>query len=244
MVNRKVDPIQVLIVDDSALVRQALMRILSMHSMIEILGAAPDPFVASEIMKKRVPDVIVLDLEMPRMDGLTFLKKIMEQHPIPVVICSSLIDVGSEAALKALEFGAVDVIQKPLLGSQRFIEDMEIRLCDTIRAASQANLSLTNINLQRKNPSKRLDELKSQFTPKMSSRVVAVGASTGGTEALRVFLEMLTVDSPGVVIAQHMPAGFTASFAKRLDRLCRIAVKEAEDGDACFPGRPERAPVK
>ncbi|WP_435549811.1 protein-glutamate methylesterase/protein-glutamine glutaminase [Desulfobacterium sp. N47] len=183
--------IKVLIVDDSAVVRQTLTEILSSDPMIEIMGSASDPFIAADRLLHQIPDVITLDIEMPRMDGITFLQKIMTQYPIPVVICSSLTEKGSETALKIFEYGAVEIIAKP----------------------------------------------SSKAMVKTTEKVVVIGASTGGTEALRMFLEDLPDDSPGMVIVQHMPEHFTKAFAQRLDTLCRVSVKEAEDNDSVVRGR-------
>ncbi|QEM70155.1 chemotaxis response regulator protein-glutamate methylesterase [Geobacter sp. FeAm09] len=239
--------IKVLIVDDSALVRQALTEILASDPHIEVMAAASDPFVAAERMKACVPDVITLDVEMPRMDGLTFLQKIMTQHPIPVVMCSSLTDSGSETALKALEYGAVEIIAKPKLGTKQFIEESRVRICDTVKAAAMSR------------PRQLAPRATHTVTPKLSAdvimekpatramiqtteKVVVVGASTGGTEALKSFLEMLPENAPGIVIVQHMPEHFTAAFAKRLDGICRVTVKEAADNDSVVRGRVLIAP--
>jgi two-component system chemotaxis response regulator CheB len=237
--------IKVLIVDDSALVRQSLAAILSSDPLIEVCGMAADPFAAAEKMKECIPNVITLDVEMPKMDGITFLQKIMTQHPIPVVMCSTLTLAGSETALKALEYGAVDIIVKPKLGTRQFIEESRILICDTVKAAAHA----------RPGRIKPLREVAPKYTAdvimeKPSSRamiqttekVVVVGASTGGTEALRIFLEMLPEDTPGIVIVQHMPENFTAAFAKRLDTLCRVTVKEAANNDTVVRGRALIAP--
>lgn len=237
--------IKVLIVDDSAVVRQSLSDILSSDPAIEVVGTAADPFIAADRLKTIVPDVITLDVEMPRMDGLTFLQKIMSQHPIPVVMCSSLTDSGSETALKALEYGAVEIITKPKMGTRQFIEESRIRICDAIKAAAAVKVKrhlpgkpvspkLSADVIMEKPPSKAMIQT--------TEKVVVVGASTGGTEALKVFLEMLPEDSPGIVIVQHMPEHFTAAFAKRLDSTCRITVKEAADNDTVVRGRALIAP--
>ena len=239
--------IKVLIVDDSALARQALTEILSSDPQIEVMGTAADPFVAAECMKKSVPDVITLDVEMPRMDGLTFLQKIMSQHPIPVVMCSSLTGSGSETAMKALEYGAVDIIVKPKMGTKQFIEESRVSICDTIKAAAMSRGKLLPVTRSREvAPKYTADVIIEKATSKAmiqtTEKVVVVGASTGGTEALKVFLEMLPEDSPGIVIVQHMPEHFTAAFAKRLDSTCRITVKEAADNDTVVRGRALIAP--
>ena len=243
--------IKVLIVDDSALVRQTLCEMLNSDPEIEVVGTAADPFLAAERMRTVAPDVITLDIEMPRMDGLTFLQKIMSQHPMPVVMCSSLAGAGTESALKALEYGAVDIITKPRMGTKQFLEESRVTICDAIKAAAQSRSG-------RRRPPPEPSTLK-EISPKYSAdvimekpnskamlqtteKVVVVGASTGGTEALRTFLEMLPEDAPGIVIVQHMPENFTAAFARRLDSLCRITVKEAADNDTVVRGRALIAP--
>lgn len=238
--------IKVLIVDDSAVVRQTLADIISADPHMEVMAAASDPFIAAEKILKEVPDVITLDIEMPRMDGITFLQKIMSQHPIPVVIVSSLAEKGSETALKALEYGAVDIIQKPRLGTKQFIEESKILICDAIKAASLARMKPISTKPLHVSPKLTADAVlpktKTKAMLETSEKVVAIGASTGGTEALRVLLESMPLDAPGIVIVQHMPENFTAAFAKRLDGLCRISVKEAEDNDTVVRGRALIAP--
>ena len=222
--------IRVLIVDDSAVVRQTLSDVLSTDPGIEVMATASDPFVAAERIAEQMPDVITLDIEMPRMDGLTFLQKIMAQHPIPVIICSSLVEEGAQSALKALELGAVDIIAKPRLGSKQFLEESRETLCQAVRAAAGARL-----HAHRPGPSHTVepkltaDAVLSRATKAMvetTEKVVVIGASTGGTEALRVLLEALPADAPGVVIVQHMPELFTRAFANRLDTLCSIPLKK------------------
>lgn len=228
------ETIKVLIVDDSAVVRQTLTEILSSDPLIEIIGSASDPFMAADKLLHQVPDVITLDVEMPRMDGITFLQKIMSQHPIPVVICSSLTEKNSETTFKALEYGAVEIITKPRLGTRQFLEESKIRICDAVKAASQVRVRRIDQRTLKVTPKLSADVMISKPTSKAmvqtTEKVVMVGASTGGTEALRVFLENLPHDSPGLVIVQHMPENFTRAFAQRLDSLCRVSVKEAEDG--------------
>jgi len=240
--------IRVLIVDDSAVVRQTLMQIVSADPMLEVMGTASDPFFAAKKISEEVPDVITLDVEMPRMDGLTFLKKIMSQHPIPVVIISSLTEAGTQTGLRALECGAVEIITKPQMNTKQFIEESQIRICDAIKAAAQATIRR-----------KRLSDsfmVQPKFTAdvmlppstfghsmiKTTEIVIAVGASTGGTDALTIFLQALPVDCPGVVIVQHMPEKFTKSFANRLNEICKITVKEAVDGDSVLQGHALIAP--
>ncbi|MGA2983359.1 MAG: chemotaxis response regulator protein-glutamate methylesterase [Terriglobia bacterium] len=236
--------IRVLIVDDSAVVRQTLSEVLSTDPEIEVMGTAADPFVATERMREEVPDVITLDIEMPRMDGLTFLQKIMSQHPIPVVICSSLAEEGAQSTLKALEYGAVDIITKPHLGSKQFLEDSRIALCQAVKAAAAAQLRVLRPG-RVVEPKLTADAILSPATHAMAEtteKVVAIGASTGGTEALKTLLEVLPPDAPGIVIVQHMPEMFTRAFANRLDGLCNITVKEAETNDTVLRGRALIAP--
>jgi two-component system, chemotaxis family, protein-glutamate methylesterase/glutaminase len=243
-----VDKIKVLVIDDSALVRQTLCEILNSDPGIQVVATAADPILAAERLRTVVPDVITLDVEMPRMDGLTFLQKLMSQHPIPVVMCSSLAESGSETALKALEYGAVDIITKPKLGTKQFIEESRVRICDAIKGAAAARLEPMRAMRTMKEiaPKYTADVIMEKPNTKAmiqtTEKVVVVGASTGGTEALKVFLEMLPEDTPGIVIVQHMPENFTAAFAKRLDATCRVTVKEAQDNDTIVRGRALIAP--
>jgi len=239
--------IRVLIVDDSAVVRGTMAEILSSDDGIEVMRTAVDPFIAADRIREQVPDVITLDVEMPRMDGITFLRKIMSQHPIPVVICSSLAGSGSETALKALEYGAVDIIEKPRLGTKLFLEESKVRICQTIRAAASARIRhLPERTHPSVSPKLTADAVigkpGGRAMVRTTEKVVAVGASTGGTEALRIFLEAMPPDAPGIVIVQHMPEHFTAAFASRLDGLCRISVKEAANDDSVIRGRALIAP--
>jgi two-component system, chemotaxis family, protein-glutamate methylesterase/glutaminase len=236
--------IRVLIVDDSAVVRQTLSEVLSSDPEIEIFGTAGDPFIAAERMRDEIPDVITLDIEMPRMDGLTFLQKIMLQHPIPVVICSSLAEEGAQSTLKALEYGAVEIITKPRLGSKQFLEESRILLCQAVKSAAAARVHSIR-STRTVEPKLTADAILSPATHAMAEtteKVVAIGASTGGTEALKTLLETLPANSPGIVIVQHMPEMFTRAFANRLDGLCRIDVKEAESNDTVLRGRALIAP--
>jgi two-component system chemotaxis response regulator CheB len=242
MMNAK--KIRVLIVDDSAVVRQTLTEVLSADPEIDVIGSAGDPFAAAERMRQEAPDVITLDIEMPRMDGLTFLQKIMSQHPIPVIICSSLAEEGTQSALKALEYGAVDVIAKPRMGSKQFLEESRIILCQAVKAAAGARLSALRHSLTVQ-PKLTADAILSPATRAMAEtteKVVMIGASTGGTEALKVVLETLPADCPGIVIVQHMPELFTRAFANRLNSGCNITVKEAESNDTVLRGRALIAP--
>jgi two-component system chemotaxis response regulator CheB len=238
-------PIRVLIVDDSFVVRQTLHDIISADPELEVMAAASDPYAAADRIRDEIPDVITLDVEMPKMDGITFLQKIMSQQPIPVVICSSLAQKGSETALKALEYGAIEIIQKPLLGTKQFLTESKIRICDAIKAAAIAR-PRPIYRRQTIEPKLNADAVIAKPTTKAmiqtTEKVVLVGASTGGTEALRIFLEELPQDSPGIVIVQHMPEHFTASFASRLNKTCKISVKEAETNDTVIPGRALIAP--
>ena len=238
-------PIRVLVVDDSSVVRQAITRILNEDPEIEVMDTASDPIFAAQKIAIEVPDVITLDVEMPRMDGITFLRKIMTQHPIPVVICSTLTAGHSETALKALEYGAVEIIDKPKLGTKQFFEESKVRICDAVKAAAVAKvrpMRPAKIIQPKLTADVMLAKASSMAMVETTDRVVAVGASTGGTEALRVFLEALPMDSPGIVIVQHMPENFTAAFANRLNTLCSITVKEAENGDTVLRGRALIAP--
>jgi two-component system chemotaxis response regulator CheB len=235
---------RVLIVDDSAMVRQTLREVLSSDPGIEVIATAGDPFVAAERIAEQVPDVITLDIEMPRMDGLTFLKKIMSQHPIAVVICSSLAGEGAQSTFKALEYGAVDIVTKPRLGARQFLEDSRITICEAVKAAAGARLRPFGTR-HKVEPKLTADVILSPATRAMvetTEKVVVIGASTGGTEALKTLLETLPADTPGIVIVQHMPELFTRAFANRLDGLCAITVKEAESNDTVIRGRALIAP--
>lgn len=224
--------------DDSALVRQALSRILSKDTGIEVMATAADPFIAAQKIKDEIPDVITLDLEMPRMDGLTFLRKIMSQHPIPVVVISSLTDRGAESTMKALEYGAVEVLKKNAISVDNFA-DQDLHIVQVIKAASKAQVRRKSIPEQIINSQQ---QIKRTLPAQTSSKIIAVGASTGGTEAIRVFLEQMPIDCPGIVIVQHMPEVFTRSFAERLNQICKIEVREAASGDAVLRGRALIAP--
>jgi two-component system chemotaxis response regulator CheB len=236
--------IRVLIVDDSAVVRQTLMHVLSSDPEIEVIGTAGDPYAAAEKIAEQIPDVITLDVEMPRMDGVTFLRKLMSQHPIPVVICSSLVEEGAQTALDAIECGAVEVVTKPRLGVRQFLEESRTTLCDAVKAAAGARVRRLSPR-HTVEPKLTADAVLAPATcamAKTTEQVVMIGASTGGTEALRTLLEALPADTPGIVIVQHMPELFTRAFAARLDGLCAITVKEAETGDTVLRGRALIAP--
>ncbi len=240
--------IKVLIVDDSAIVRQTLERILSSDREIKVIGSASDPYVAASRMKTDAPDVITLDVEMPRMDGITFLQKIMSQHPIPVVICSSLVGGKSETAMKALEYGAVEIIHKPQMGTKQFLEESTIVICDAVKAAAQVKIKPISKIAKIIQPAKKLTadavlaKADSRAMVQTTEKIAVVGASTGGTEALRTFLAALPSHSPGIVVVQHMPENFTTAFATRLDGECQVAVKEAQNNDSVVPGHVLIAP--
>ena len=287
--------IRVLIVDDSASVRQALKDILDADPQITVIATAGDPFAAAERMRKEVPDVITLDIEMPRMDGISFLDKLMQQHPLPVVICSSLAGAGSQTAFAALEHGAIEVIEKPVNTTPREWKESSIHICDAVRAAARARMPrriarpttgaiptaarsttgaiptaarpttgaiptaahlapaapapVVRITAGVATPAKfattaRLPLPARRFDAmlKTTEKVVAIGASTGGTEALLAVLRALPADAPGIVIVQHMPERFTSQFAARLDTLCAITVKEAVSGDSVLRGQALIAP--
>jgi len=222
--------IKVLIVDDSAIVRKILSEELSRCNDIEIVGTAVDPFVARDKIVKLKPDVITLDLEMPRMDGLSFLAKLMRHYPLPVVVLSSLTPRNSELAIKALELGAVDVLAKP--GAAYSTQNVSQNLIRAIRAASTANIRRTPDVSRPLMTSANLNSLLSRTT----HRIIAIGASTGGTKAIETVLREMPASSPGTVIVQHMPENFTSSFAQRLNDLCQMEVREAKDNDFVSPG--------
>lgn len=238
--------IKVLIVDDSAVVRQTLEDVISSDPRMEVMATASDPYIAADRIRHEAPDVITLDVEMPRMDGITFLQKIMSQHPIPVVIVSSLADKGSETALKALEYGAVEIIQKPRMGTRQFLEESKVLICDAIKAASVAKRKRISGKTLKAAPKLTADAVLAKpgtnAMIRTTEKIVVVGASTGGTEALRFFLEVLPPDAPGIVIVQHMPENFTSAFARRLNGICGITVKEASDNDTVIRGQALIAP--
>ena len=235
--------IKVLVVDDSAVVRQVLMAQLQADPDIEMIGAAADPLLAMTRMQVQWPDVIVLDIEMPRMDGITFLKKIMAERPTPVVICSTLTEKGTETAMAALSAGAVSIITKPKIGLKQFLNDVSDDLISAVKAAARANVRRLQLT-----PKLTADAVLPAADPRSSAllrtteRVVALGTSTGGTQALEVVLTALPRVSPGIVIVQHMPEHFTAAFASRLHGLCQIEVREARHNDRVMAGRALIAP--
>ncbi|MDR1041031.1 MAG: chemotaxis response regulator protein-glutamate methylesterase [Deltaproteobacteria bacterium] len=219
--------VKVLIVDDSAIVRKIFTEQLSQAKDIQVVGAAPDPYVARDMIVKLNPDVITLDIEMPRMDGITFLKKIMAHRPLPVIIVSSLTPKGSAMAMEALDCGAVEVLAKP--GGSFTVGEMGAQLADKIRAASHARV------MKRQPVGGAMATARRAIT-ETTNKVVAIGSSTGGTEALKEILTRLPPDTPGIVVAQHMPPNFTKSFADRMNDLCRINVREGAQNDSVLPG--------
>ena len=237
--------LNVLVVDDSATVRQVLMAVLSEQHGFRVIVAA-DPIIAMEKMKKFPPDVILMDLEMPRMDGMTFLEKIMTENPVPVVVCSGLTGPRSGEAIRALEFGAVDIITKPKVGLRGFLEESAVLLEDTVRAAAKARVNKFRLLRGKSSKSNSADvvipPVAHPASGQLREKIIAIGASTGGTEALLQVLEQMPENCPGIVAVQHMPEGFTAAFAKRLNGICRIEIKEACDGDKVVPGRAYIAP--
>ncbi|MDF3835607.1 chemotaxis response regulator protein-glutamate methylesterase [Cupriavidus basilensis] len=231
--------IKVLCVDDSALIRSLMTEIINSQSDMEVVGTAPDPLVARDLIKRLNPDVLTLDVEMPRMDGLDFLERLMRLRPMPVLMVSSLTERGSEITMRALELGAVDFVTKPKLGIRDGLMDYTDTIADKIRAASRARIRSAAP------PSAGAAEPAAPMlrSPLLSTeKLIIVGASTGGTEAIKEFLMPMPPDCPAVLIVQHMPAGFTRSFAQRLDGLCRITVKEAEHGERVLPGYAYIAP--
>lgn len=230
-----VPKIKVLCVDDSALIRDLMREIINAHPDMEVVATAPDPLVARDLIKRTNPDVLTLDIEMPRMDGLDFLERLMRLRPMPVLMVSSLTQAGSEVTLRALELGAVDFIAKPQLGIRSGMLDYSEMIAEKLRAAARSRPR----GVRRGNA---LPPIPVKAPLVSSEKLIIMGASTGGTEAIRSVLEPLPANSPAILIAQHMPGGFTRSFAERLDRLCRINVKEAEEGERVLPGHAYIAP--
>jgi two-component system chemotaxis response regulator CheB len=247
-----VNRIKVMIVDDSAVVRQVAADQLRSDPGIEVLCAVADPLLAMERMKHQWPDVIVLDIEMPRMDGLTFLRKIMQEHPTPVIICSTLTEAGAHTTLEALAAGAISIITKPKIGLKNFLEHASDDLVSAVKAAAQANMKRLRTGASAATPAPiappkygvdvMLGPATERAMTRTTERIVAIGTSTGGTQALERILVPLPPVSPGIVIVQHMPEKFTAAFADRLNRVCRIEVREAQNNDRVMPGRALIAP--
>jgi len=242
------DKIKVMIVDDSALVRQVVAQALASDPGIEVTDVASDPIFALQKMKVRWPDVLVIDIEMPRMDGITFLKKIMAEHPTPTVICSSLAEKGAQATFEALAAGAVSIITKPKIGLKSFLEDASNDIVQAVRSAARANLRALSasanpaINRPKLSADAMLSAGSHRALERTTDQLVAIGTSTGGTQALEAVLTRLPATVPGIVIVQHMPEKFTAMFAERLDGLCQIEVREARNGDRVLPGLALIAP--
>ncbi len=246
------DKIKVMIVDDSALVRQAVTQAVAADPGIEVIATAQDPLFAIEKMKTLWPDVLVVDIEMPRMDGLTFLKKIMAEHPTPVIICSSLAEKGAQVTMEALAAGAFTIITKPKLGVKSFLQDSANDIVTAIKSAARANMGA--VRRMTGTPAAAMPTPKLSADAMLSSqhsgasmygttdRLVAIGTSTGGTQALEAVLTRLPAVCPGIVIVQHMPEKFTALFADRLNGLCQLEVREAQNGDRVIPGRALIAP--
>ncbi|MGO4762442.1 chemotaxis response regulator protein-glutamate methylesterase [Cupriavidus sp. 2KB_3] len=231
--------IKVLCVDDSALIRSLMTEIINSQTDMEVVGTAPDPLVARDLIKRLNPDVLTLDVEMPRMDGLDFLERLMRLRPMPVLMVSSLTERGSEITMRALELGAVDFVTKPKLGIRDGLMEYTDTIADKIRAASRARVRAPRAE----GAAEGAPPAPVLRTPLLSTeKLIIVGASTGGTEAIKEFLMPLPPDCPAVMIVQHMPAGFTKSFAQRLNGLCRITVKEAEHGERVLPGYAYIAP--
>ncbi len=230
--------IKVLIVDDSALIRSVMSEIVNSQPDMEVVATAPDPLVARELIKRHNPDVLTLDVEMPKMDGLDFLEKLMRLRPMPVLMVSSLTERGSEITMRALELGAVDFVTKPKISIQTGMREYTELIADKIRGAARARVKARTVQ-----PAAGSGQLAALRSPLISSeKLIIIGASTGGTEAIREFLMQMPSDCPGILIAQHMPEGFTSSFAKRLDSLCKISVCESQGNERVLPGHAYIAP--
>lgn len=225
-------PCRVLIVDDSALVRQVLTEILAADPAIEVVGTAPDPLLAREKIKRLNPDVLTLDVEMPRMDGLAFLENLMRLHPMPVVMVSSLTERGADTTLQALALGAVDFVAKPKLDVARGLDAYAEEIRSKVKMAARSRVRA--IGSPQRTPQRPPSASNLGF--RTTDRLIAIGASAGGTEALRVVLEAMPADAPAIVMTQHLPASFSTAFAERLDRHSAMSVREASDGEAILPG--------
>ncbi|MFW5694232.1 MAG: protein-glutamate methylesterase/protein-glutamine glutaminase [Alkalispirochaeta sp.] len=276
------EKIRVMVIDDSAVVRQTLTALLEESADFEVVATAADPYIAAKKLTSVVPDVITLDIEMPRMDGLSFLKHLMQQHPLPVVVCSSMAESGSANALAALDYGAAEIVEKPKMGTKRFLEESRVAVYDAVKAAYASRHGLRKLRSKeisagerapaappptparppaarnRATPAQGSAEMREvepklnadavipppngRAVPETTEKIVCVGASTGGTEALREFLEAMPLNAPGIVIVQHMPEKFTAAFAQRLNSICEITVKEAENNDSVLTGHALIAP--
>jgi len=234
--------IKVLIVDDSALIRSVMREIISSQPDMEVVGVAPDPIIARDLIRRTNPDVLTLDVEMPKMDGLDFLEKLMRLRPMPVVMVSSLTERGSEITMRALELGAVDFVTKPKISIQSGMREYSDMIADKVRAASKARIKSQRVPVSSTAVVSDSPLPLIRHTLISSEKLIIIGASTGGTEAIKEFLIRMPSDCPGILIVQHMSEGFTRSFAQRLDGLCKISVKEAEHGDRVLPGHAYLAP--
>jgi len=243
--------IKVMLVDDSAVVRQVLSALLSKDPEIEVIGSASDPIFAMDKMNQRWPDVVVLDVEMPRMDGITFLKKLMSVRPTPVIICSTLTEKGTATSMQAMAAGAVGIVTKPKAGLKNFLEQDDGDIVQAVKAAASADMRRVKaLTMPGLNPAQKLtlnqvmpiSELEAEAMSVTTDKLVAIGTSTGGTQALELVLKMLNRTTPGIVIVQHMPEKFTAAFADRLNKICEIEVLEAKNGDRGINGRALVAP--
>ncbi len=224
--------IRVLVVDDSDIARYVLTTILDGDDELEVVGTAPDPYVARDKILELKPHVITLDIKMPRMDGVTFLKKLMKYHPVPVVMVSSYTQKDAEATITALELGAIDVVAKPVMDSYN-LKEISAELIDKVKSASRVSVRSTGNGSRRSKPAKRISRAVS---PPAQAKVIAIGASIGGTKAVREVLTCMPENAPGILVTQHMPKSYTKVFAQWLDQLCAISVKEAENGDLVVPG--------
>ncbi|HUN92775.1 MAG TPA: chemotaxis response regulator protein-glutamate methylesterase [Burkholderiaceae bacterium] len=234
---------RVLIIDDSALVRSLLTEIINRQADMEAIGAAPDPYAAREMIRAMNPDVLTLDVEMPKMDGLDFLEKLMRLRPTPVVMVSTLTARGAEVTIRALELGAIDFVAKPKIGIATGLQDLGAEICEKIRVASRARMHRHAMPARAPTPVDGAAKVRpAHFSRLSTEKLIAIGASTGGTEAIREILQRLPADSPAVLVTQHMPPGFTKSFAARLDGVCRITVTEAVHGERALPGHAYIAP--
>jgi two-component system chemotaxis response regulator CheB len=231
---------KVLVIDDSALIRSLLTEMINQQKDLEVVGAAPDPLIAREMIKQLNPDVLTLDVEMPKMDGLDFLEKLMRLRPMPVLMVSTLTERGSEITLRALELGATDFVTKPKTAITEGMREYSDIIADKIRTAAKAKVACLQRSAKPAAQGATLGMLKNPLIS--SEKLIIIGASTGGTEAIKSFLLQMPSDCPGILITQHMPAGFTKSFANRLDSLCKISVTEAVDGERVLPGHAYIAP--
>lgn len=232
--------IKVLIIDDSAVVRSILADVLEKDPSIRVVGSAPDPFIARDKIVELKPDVLTLDVEMPRMDGITFLKKLMASHPMPVVMVSSLTQKGAATTMAAMEAGALEIVAKPKIDVSRGLADLKVELIDKVKAAAKAKMSVYKKNMQAS--AKVAPRQVHSAMIKTTDKIVAIGASTGGTEALKEILLRMPVNSPGIIVVQHMPAGFTKAFSDRLNQICPMQISEAKDNESVIPGRVLVAP--